>query len=411
MSEKPEPGPRRNEWSRLRSGLVVVLGGGALLAWFVVLMRMLTEPPPAELDATRRPWIVPRKAAAEPERYVGSAACRECHPGESAAFSRTGHAHTLRPTAKDPIALWLDGRTIEDPEKPGVMWSYHFRDRGLTVDRREDGKTSTFPIEFSFGSGHVGVTFVTTSQSGSDALPVGVEHRLSYVARGRKLVITPGQQRGAISEPGTRVVAYGRFMDEPRLLECFQCHATTTSRTGRERLDTSTMVPNVSCERCHGPGGDHVDAARRGAPAEALRMPLGPDDASPLTQITACGACHRSAGFTPRERLNPDDPGIVRFQPIGLAQSKCFQEGQGGLSCTSCHDLHARLSRDTVAYEAVCIGCHQATRETKKVCPVSPAKGCVECHMGRFAVTPEFQFTNHWIRVRSKEAMTPSPAG
>jgi hypothetical protein len=171
------------------------------------------------------------------------------------------------------------------------------------------------------------------------------------------------------------------------------------------------MIPNVTCERCHGPGGDHIDAARRGAPTEVLRMALGPDDASPLTQISACGECHRSSGITPPQLLNPEDPGVVRFQPIGLAQSKCFQDGKSGLSCTSCHDLHTRLSKETAAYEAVCIGCHQSARETKTACPVSPAKDCVECHMGRIAVTPEFQFTNHWIRVRSKEARKSAPAG
>jgi hypothetical protein len=278
----------------------------------------------------------------------------------------------------------------------------------LAVDRREHGKTDTFPIEFSFGSGHVGVTFVTTAARGREAPPVGVEHRLSYLTVGRKLGITPGQQQGAISEPGTRIVSCGRFLDERRLLQCFECHVTATSSRGRGRLD-STMIPNVSCERCHGPGGEHVEAARRGADADALRMPLGPDQASPATQIKACGECHRSPESIFSESFNPDDLQIVRFQPIGLAQSKCFQGGESGLSCTSCHDLHARLSKDTAAYESVCLGCHQSAGETKTLCPVSPARDCLGCHMPRSEVTAGFRFTNHWIGVPSKARRRSAP--
>ena len=60
-------------------------------------------------------------------------------------------------------------------------------------------------------------------------------------------------------------------------MKCFRCHCTLTSRHGRDRLDLDELMPNVSCERCHGPGRSHIEAARRGAPAEELIMPLGPE--------------------------------------------------------------------------------------------------------------------------------------
>src|SRR5947199_330237 len=131
------------------------------------------------------------------------------------------------------------------------------------------------PIAARAGSGQVGTTFVTTMKSGPEALPLGLEHRLSYFAVGRKLDITPGQQEGASSDLETKTVPYGRLLDETHLLNCFNCHVTTTSERNRRRLDTATMIPNVTCERCHGPGGAHIEAARRGEGENALRMSLG----------------------------------------------------------------------------------------------------------------------------------------
>jgi hypothetical protein len=239
-------------------------------------------------------------------------------------------------------------------------------------------------------------------KSGPDALPVGLEHRLSYLAVGRKLGITPGQQEGMSSRLGTKIVPYGRLLDEARLLHCFSCHVTTSSSRDRNRLDTATMIPNVTCERCHGPGGAHVEAARRGGGEAELHLPMGLDQDSPTAQIAACGECHRSPDQADLSAIRPDDPQIVRFQPIGLAQSKCFQKGASGLRCTSCHDPHARVSRDTAAYEAVCLQCHQPAGPARAACPVSPAKDCLGCHMPRRVLTPEFQFTDHWIRVQSQ---------
>jgi hypothetical protein len=266
------------------------------------------------------------------------------------------------------------------------------------------------PIEFSFGSGQMGTTFVTTFPSHSGAPPTGIEHRLSYRDAGRKPVITPGQQRGEPSDLGTRNTPSGQLMEASPLLRCFSCHVTATSIPDRRVIDTTTMIPNVTCERCHGPAGAHVEAARRGAPEEELLMPLGPDRASPPDQIAECGECHRTPDVIEPGTIRPDNLSIVRFQPVGLVRSKCFQMGRSGLRCTSCHDAHGRLSRDTGAYEAVCLDCHRSGGPAKTLCPVSSVKGCVACHMPRREVISGALFTDHWIRVHPEgPKVAPSP--
>src|SRR5437868_2115123 len=100
MSEGPEDAPRREVPTWLLPGLVVVLGGAALagLLWWLAIPQ---PGPTSPMDWT--PPVAARVGPGETERYVGTASCRECHPGECAAFARSGHARTLRPAASDPI--------------------------------------------------------------------------------------------------------------------------------------------------------------------------------------------------------------------------------------------------------------------------------------------------------------------
>jgi hypothetical protein len=392
--------------SRVVARVTIVLGGLALLWWGAAVFRTLSQPMPPELEGTVRKWSPPPPVSQAPKHFAGAASCRECHPGETAGCSRAGHARTLRLASSHPIARWLDGRTVADPELPGVEWSYHLREGKLSVQRREHGTSESFPIDYCVGSGRIGVTFVGAMSSGPGSPPVGIEHRLSYLATGQKLGITPGQQNGGVTDPWTRIVTPGRYLPEAALLKCFKCHSTAPSSQNRDLLDPATLIPDVTCERCHGPAAEHVEAARRGDDVSELAMQLGLEGASPVAQISACGECHRSPAQLDGAPLRPDDLQIVRFQPIGLSQSKCFQKGQSGLRCTSCHDPHLRLSRNTTAYEAVCLECHRAAEKAKKTCPVETARGCVGCHMPRREVTPEFVFTDHWIRVPSKAPPT-----
>ena len=73
------------------------------------------------------------------------------------------------------------------------------------------------------------------------------------------------------------------------------------------------MIPNVSCERCHGPGRAHVEAARRGAPESELSLPLGPDRWTAAELLRFCGECHRHPAG-PRPEPDParrPEPGPV----------------------------------------------------------------------------------------------------
>ena len=403
MVEDRPPGSRRVYPGRpLLLLLTIVVGTAVVIGrpW-----RSGRERNPAPLALPAAVTIATPKA--QPDRitgYVGAAACRECHPGESALFARAGHHRTVWPAeaGRNPVVAWLEGKTWNDPEVPEVAWAYHVRGGRLFAERTAKGRTETQPLDYGFGSGTHGVTFVALQPGAEPGLdPPGIEHRLSYFAEGRRMGITPGQERSGSEADrpaqGPHEVPMGNPMTPDRIQQCFGCHSTLTSTLASNRLEPATLIPNVSCERCHGPGRSHVEAARRGE--SELTMRMGRDRVEASVEVGLCGSCHRLPRAIASSKLRPENPEIVRFQGVGISLSSCYADGLSGLRCTSCHDPHDRTSTDHAAYVAVCLSCHRAESTSKqKPCPVSPAAKCIDCHMTRRAIGGNGTFTDHWIR-------------
>src|SRR5262249_32161741 len=100
----------------------------------------------------------PRTAKGVLTMFVGDRACRECHPGEVASHSRSGHSHPLRAAGEIELARRLDGLRMPDPEQPGVSWNYALRDGRLRVERAAGDQTTQFVIDYAFGSGQHATT-------------------------------------------------------------------------------------------------------------------------------------------------------------------------------------------------------------------------------------------------------------
>lgn len=324
--------------------------------------------------------------------YVGARSCRECHPGEAALHSRSGHAHTLQPGAMVDFAGWLDGRTAVDPEHPESSWTYALRDHDLIASRTEDGKVAEHTLDYALGSGTHAVTFLSLTGRDAEGRALGLEHRLTYFTDRQELDVTPAQEAGA--NPIGRS-ADGHALTADETMKCMGCHATRLSADDERFIDPAAIMPNVSCERCHGPGRSHVEAARRGG--KALPMPFGESKpaAAELT-IRLCGQCHRLPEYVPRDQLRPDNAILARFQPVGLMQSKCYTQSKGTLSCSTCHDSHAPTSRDKAEYESICLSCHSTPPQ--HACPVSPQSDCLKCHMPPRDSGNGMMFSDHWIR-------------
>jgi hypothetical protein len=372
---------------------LLVIGGGAVLLALVVVPLLRGSKPRGE----RLRILIPTANSRLPSvSSVGSKVCGECHPGEYALYTRSGHARTLRRAETVPLARELDGRTVADPERAGVSWTYRLRDGRFEVERTEAGRSERIPLHYAFGSGHHAITMVTVTDPNE---PSCLEHRLTYFTREDEMGVTPGQRAGHAIEGTT---SRGRELDPKATLKCFGCH--TTRVEGEAANDPGPMAANVSCERCHGPARAHVEAARRGR--TDLTMPFGLESWTADTQLALCGQCHRHPSRVPPEDLRREDPALARFQPIGLTQSACYKASAGALSCVNCHDPHARASSKPEPYEAACLKCHGSAGQ-QTVCGVSPASGCLDCHMPKLDSGQGVLFTDHWIRVRT--SIDPQP--
>lgn len=365
--------------------LLLLIGGGSVLAIVIYL---------GVVSLSDRPSTPRREAVTRPSRadFIGSWFCSDCHPGETAAHARSGHSKTLRPIARTPLPERLDGVTVADPERPDASWSYLLREGKFTTERREADAVERFVIDYAFGSGHHATTLVTLTDR-NPGRPTMLEHRLTVFAHKPLPDVTPGQSLTIDSEgngPG------GRRYAAENTLKCFECHTTFMSDEGPKKLDEVAMIPNVDCERCHGPGRSHVEAAKRGAEGIALRMPFGAGRSSNAEQMKMCGSCHRLPEMGDPSQIRTDNPVLARFQPVGLMQSACYRKSAGELSCTTCHNPHARTSTDRVMYEKACLSCHQGPSHTP--CKLNPVTGCVDCHMPRRDVSRGMMLTDHWIR-------------
>ncbi|MEO1616023.1 MAG: cytochrome c3 family protein [Planctomycetota bacterium] len=368
-------------------GTMLVTAYGA----FVLLVSWQAESPSvAENEPTQT-------ALAESE-YVGKKVCGECHAKNYEWHSHHGHASTFAVVADTELPTELEGQTFDAGPEYGT-YEYRRRDDGqLIASLFGNASESELPLQYALGSGMHARTFLTLVPS-DDPDPSGLEHRATLYHDG-SLGITPGQ---AGSSPDEERERFGDIHAGLPLRRCVYCHVTTGEIVGEEIVG---LTANVNCEKCHGPGGEHVRQARANLdPLPPFSVGESRWDAE--AEIQLCGDCHRMPrDITEREvREYPDV--LVRFQPIGLLRSRCFLESEQTLRCSSCHNPH-QTTQDTTAETSVaqCVACHTVDKEDHVACPVSPTTGCVQCHMPAVEVADGLRFHDHWIRVREPKKET-----
>jgi len=300
--------------------------------------------------------------------YVGSAACKSCHAEIAEQQESSHHAGALRPMAATD---WPERFAAADlRERSGIAYRYARVREGLRVTIAQGPRTLEALFEWAFGSGAQAMTPVGRYQGEY------FEHRISYYRATDHPGRTIGHEGAAAKDP---LAALGVKQDAATIGRCFGCHATNA------RPEQGAMEPGVRCERCHGPGQEHV--ARPGT--HNIRR---------TAAMELCAECHRqqdSAGATPER----SDPASVRFQPMGLRVSRCFTRS-GTMTCVTCHDPHENARRDADHYRAVCQGCHRTDpAATSSACGRNRGENCLGCHMRATNPLPNLRFTDHRIRI------------
>jgi hypothetical protein len=334
----------------------------------------------------------PASAAKQPppaSAYAGDSACQSCHK-ESATYALTAHQHTSRPadlkTIKGSFVAPNNQLMTANPNLGFFMTSNAdgIFESALDVTNPDHPHMQTEPIDIVVGSGRKGQTYLYWKDDLLFELPV------SYWTETKGWINSPGYRDG-----------YADF-DRPIVPRCLDCHGSyfTSLEPPVNRFRKDSIVLGIRCEKCHGPGLEHVRREHsakppaHGSPELAI---INPAHLPRERQLDLCSNCHAGAAtpiapvlsFQPGDKIDEfltiPDPGpnvpvdVHGNQVVLLRRSRCFQSSQ--MTCSTCHDVH-RQQRDLAAYSKDCLGCHKI-----EACPKYATQHeairpkCVVCHM------------------------------
>ncbi len=359
----------------------------------------------AAQHAPSHPTHAASSAKADSSGYIDPGVCAECHQKIAQSYRATGMGRSFSLPDAAALRAEFNGAGIEN--QPSDMHYVLLEHDGKLFERRYQigyrGQQTNLvdeQVDDVIGSGNHAQTFLHRNAQGQlIELPVSW-----YAERGGYWAMSPGYDR-ADQEDFRRAIP----------AECMFCHnayprpLTGFNPAGLDPPAFPTTLPmGIDCQRCHGPGRTHVEAARSGAPVDVIRAAIvNPARLNRDRQLEVCMQCHleTSSSHMPNEirRYNravfsyrPGQPLSdykIYFDPVSnqkddrfeiahaayrLRMSACFRNSQ--MTCITCHDPHAsyRAPGMTQRYLAVCQSCHQGVKHTVAL----PADAdCLTCHM------------------------------
>jgi predicted CXXCH cytochrome family protein len=310
--------------------------------------------------------------------FVGSEQCQRCHAEIYAQWKRTRMANVVRDPKAHPEAV------LGDFDHPNPV-------RTFSLDE----------VAFVYGSRYKQRYF---TRRGDDYFPLPAQWD---VAKKRWLPYHV--------EEGTDwwVPHYGPTnFDRPTGPTCDGCHSVNY------KVQTKTVTEwNVGCEKCHGPGSEHVAHA-------TSKNVVNPETLDYARGNDVCMQCHTQGrplnnpvngrwydwpvGYVPGDRLadywelEEMKPGVTNFyQYADMTAHKNRMQGNDfvqstmyrrELRCFDCHQVHSNKNESNLALKgnAVCLFCHNKQNPAGLRGTVSQhthhaegSKGseCVACHM------------------------------
>jgi predicted CXXCH cytochrome family protein len=310
--------------------------------------------------------------------YVGSKACESCHADEYRRWKQTPMANVVRDPAHS------DGDIFPDLSTNTV---YPFK--------RED-------VALVYGSLWKQRYF---KKVGDDYFPLPVQWEFANRKWSRYFVASTGDWWAAHYPPVN--------MQRPTGPTCDGCHSV-----GYDIHTKQVAEWNVGCERCHGPGSEHVERKTRASI-------LNPAHLDPVAANDTCIQCHSQGrprtipfegkyydwpvGYTVGKRLA--DFWTLEDRKLGEQDFYYFADGtahknrmQGndfsqslmyrrGVTCADCHDVHGTGNPAQLIKPAqeLCLTCHgPASPNGPRASTLeahthhkadSAGSQCVSCHM------------------------------
>ena len=409
-----------------------------LLTVTMALLSPAAAPPLREVAADRPVEV-------DSHGYVGSSACRSCHPRAFDTWHDSWHRTMTQRATPETVIPDFDNVVLESRARRYLLqregsefyavmadpdWEFSAYRSGIDLARVDDPPVVRRRIVMTTGSHHMQGFWVTS--------PTG------NLVRQLPWYYLIDEQKWIPRED-----AFLAPPDDPRHFQtwndrCIHCHSTNPeprhNRTPKKwRPDTTVAEFGISCEACHGPGEEHVrkysnPLARylqhgSGKPDSTIVNParLPHDRASEI-----CGRCHGSSRVKDPLHQNdgvpwrPGEPLARIAEPVnyaddlppeqqgrfwrdgtcrtggdefnGLSESACFLQGE--LSCLTCHSMHQAAGdsrppkewandqlRPVALDNRICLNCHDQYASDDALTAHthhsldSAGSQCMNCHM------------------------------
>jgi tetratricopeptide (TPR) repeat protein len=343
-------------------------------------------------------WAIP--VLLQAQSYVDSKLCADCHPKIAATYARTGMARAFQR---------LNPQTFESPapylHRLSNTWYAMLRRDDAIYQRRwriaPDGRevqVRELRVDYVMGSGNHARSYLHRTPRGT-LLELDLA---CYPENGGIWGMAPGHDRDYILPP--RTIAY----------ECMGCHNAYPripaghDEPGAEPVYEANLPEGIDCQRCHGPGGNHVRAAQTAAaPVDAIRAAIvNPARLPAQRQMEVCLQCHLETtslqlphsiqrygrapfSYRPGQPLADlmlffdhaagskyQDDFEIAHSAYRLRKSQCFLRSADRLTCTTCHNPHdiPRGEEAVAHYDRACLQCHAAASHASR-------PNCTGCHM------------------------------
>src|SRR5579863_8097048 len=329
--------------------------------------------------------LLPLALQSQAPQYAGSAACERCHAGIYNRWKNTRMANVVRDPKEHPDAITPDLNT-KDP---------------LLTFTKDD-------IAFVYGSKWKQRYF---KKIGDDYFPLPAQWDVTHKIW-RAYNVKAGTDWWTPYYPEDN-------MHRPTGPTCDGCHSVNYN------IQTKSVTEwNVGCEKCHGPGSEHVKQPK------SAKI-VNPASLNYVDASDTCIQCHSQG-----QRLTTPSQGNAYDWPVGFDMGKRlsdfwkleehklggttfthFADGTGhknrmqgndfveslmyarGVTCFSCHDPHGTENDGMVrkSGNALCLDCHgpnsqagphaQSMEAHSHHKAGSPGNECIACHMPKIEET------------------------
>lgn len=345
------------------------------------------------------------------EQFAGSDKCATCHKQifdthvltEHFQSSALANEHTVMGSFAMPNNRldYTDNAFVQmEKTDSGLFQTAYFKD----VEKKR------VRFDIVVGSGKKGQSFLSWNGNSLVQMPV------TYFISAAQWTTSPGY-------PSNRIV-----FNRPVTSRCLECHSTyfenTTATDPKfENFDRNRIIYAIDCEKCHGPGAEHVNFQTNNPAVKTAKFIANPANLSRQQNLDLCGLCHggRLAKTQPSFSFQAGDT-LAKFFSVPppaadvnaidvhgnqlnlLKASKCFSLSK--MTCSNCHNTHEKESNQTQLFSQRCISCHTDNGHDR-VCTLTKTQGsvinknCIDCHM------PKQASKSIAVNLRAGDTLTP----